>query len=125
MKKNIIQLILIHLLILNIDAQEFKFEYNEIGNHGNRMGQTSLTDIDNDGDLDWVYGCSGNMFWYEYRGVDRWVNHKLGEGAKTDVGGCPVDINNDGWIDFVAGDSWYQNTGNPGDEIFIFLLQLP
>lgn len=119
MKKNIIQLILIHLLILNIDAQEFKFEYNEIGNHGNRMGQTSLTDIDNDGDLDWVYGCSGNMFWYEYRGVDRWVNHKLGEGAKTDVGGCPVDINNDGWIDFVAGDSWYQNTGNPGEEIFI------
>jgi hypothetical protein len=44
---------------------------------------------------------------------------ELGKGAKTDVGGCPLDINGDDWIDFVVGDSWYENTGDPENETFI------
>jgi hypothetical protein len=30
-----------------------------------------------------------------------------------------MDVNEDGWIDFVVGDSWYENTGNPKSEHFI------
>ncbi|MGV8095010.1 MAG: FG-GAP repeat domain-containing protein [Mangrovibacterium sp.] len=101
-------------------AQSFQFEYHEIGKHGkNSIGQTSLVDVDNDGDLDWVYGIHGTMFWFEFQGPDKWIHHKIGEGAKTDVGGCPIDLNKDGWIDFVAGTGWYENTGNPKSETFI------
>ncbi len=94
-------------------AQHFRFEIHEIGRHGKLMGQTSLVDIDKDGDLDWAYGLRGEMFWYEFQNADRWIQHSLGSGAKTDVGGCPIDIDQDGWIDYMVGTAWYQNTGNP------------
>lgn len=102
-----------------IHSQTFKFDIHEIGRHGKQMGQTALVDMDNDKDLDWVYGLRGEMFWYEYQNANQWIHHKLGSGAKTDVGGCPIDINEDGWIDFMVGDSWYANTGNPREEEFI------
>jgi hypothetical protein len=43
----------------------------------------------------------------------------MGKGASTDVGGCPHDVNQDGWIDYIVGDSWYENTGNPKEESFV------
>lgn len=101
-----------------IFAQHFKFETYEIGRHGRLMGQTALVDIDKDGDLDWAYGLRGEMFWYEFQKADRWIQHTLGSGAKTDVGGCPIDIDKDGWIDYIAGTAWYRNTGNPQQESF-------
>jgi hypothetical protein len=100
-------------------GQKFNFEYHEIGDFGNRMGQTSLVDVDNDGDLDVVFGCSGDMYWWEYKSPTEWKLHEIGKGAKTDVGGCPHDVNNDGWIDFIVGDSWYENTGAPRNQKFI------
>jgi len=100
-------------------SQRMHFEYHEIGTFGERMGQTSLTDIDNDNDLDWIFGQFGHMYWYEFISADQWILHEIGTGARTDVGGCPLDVNGDGWMDFVAGDSWYENTGNPKNEIFI------
>ena len=36
-----------------------KFEYHQIARIGNKMGQTSLVDVDKDGDLDWIAGCNG------------------------------------------------------------------
>jgi len=83
------------------------------------MGQTSLVDVDNDNDLDWVFGRAGEMYWYEYISPTDWKLHEIGNGAKTDVGGCSVDLNHDGWIDFIVGDSWYENTGNLKKENFI------
>lgn len=107
------------LSILVAPAQDFKFKAHEIGRHGQSMGQTALIDMDKDGDLDWIYGLRGNLFWYEYQKADKWVHHLLGEGANTDLGGCPVDINNDGHKDFMVGNAWYENTGNPKNEAFI------
>ncbi|MCK5279851.1 MAG: VCBS repeat-containing protein, partial [Cyclobacteriaceae bacterium] len=95
------------------------FEYHEIGEFSYRMGETSLVDVDNDNDLDWVFGSFGEMYWYEYISPTDWKLHEIGKGAKTDVGGCPIDVNHDGWIDFVVGDSWYENTGKPQNENFI------
>ena len=100
-------------------GQKMKFEYHEIGETRDRMGQTSLVDVDNDNDLDWVFGRFGEMYWYEYIAATKWELHEMGKGANTDVGGCPIDINQDGWIDFVVGDSWYENTGNPRSESFV------
>jgi len=82
------------------------------------MGQTSLVDIDKDGDLDFAFGRLGEMFWYEYISASEWKRHEMGKGADTDVGGCSLDVNRDGWVDFVAGDSWYENSGNPKVEAF-------
>ena len=34
-----------------------KVEYHQIAKIGSRMGRISLTDVDKDGDLDWITGC--------------------------------------------------------------------
>ena len=107
------------LFFIENSAQEINFKYYEIAEFSDRMGQTSLVDVDRDNDLDWVFGRFGTMYWYEYVSPEKWIIHKIGEGAKTDVGGCPLDVNQDKWIDFVVGDSWYENTGNPKAETFI------
>jgi hypothetical protein len=100
----------------NANFPEFKYyKLAEIGEH---MGQTSLVDIDRDGDLDWVVGQSGKMWWFEYDTPDNWIKHDLGQGARTDVGGCAFDIDGDGWIDQVSGTAWYRNTGKPKTETF-------
>ena len=118
MKKIAIILFLVASLI-DVTAQEMKFEYHEIGKFGVLMGQTALVDVNNDGYLDWVFGMRGEMYWYQYVSPSEWKLRELGKGAKTDVGGCALDVNGDGWIDFVVGDSWYENTGNPENELFI------
>ncbi len=94
------------------------FEAYQIGDVGRSMGQTSLVDIDRDGDLDWVVGQAGKMWWFEYVAADQWIQHDMGAGAKTDVGGCAFDIDGDGWIDQVSGTAWYRNTGQPRTELF-------
>ena len=95
-----------------------QFSCHEIAKVGRSMGQTSLVDIDKDGDLDWVVGQSGKMWWFEYEGPDKWLQHDLGSGARTDVGGCAFDIDGDGWIDQISGTAWYRNTGKPRTEVF-------
>ena len=39
------------------------------------------------------------------------------KGAGVDVGVCPFEVTGNGWNDFVAGDSWYENTENQISEI--------
>jgi len=95
-----------------------RFEYHRIAEVGSRMGQTSLVDIDKDDDLDWVVGQSGKMWWFEYVRADKWIQHDMGRGARTDVGGCAFDIDKDGWIDQVSGTAWYRNPRNPRKETF-------
>ena len=96
------------------------FEYHRIDRIGKRMGQTSLVDVDKDGDLDWITGCNGgDIWWFEYKGPDNWIRHLLGRKAPTDVGGTAFDIDGDGWVDQVSGQAWYRNTGRPREQEFI------
>jgi hypothetical protein len=80
---------------------------------------TSLTDLDNDGDLDFASGQRSNngggdgMFWWEYCTPDHWVHHYVGTGHNSVAGGNAVDADQDGWVDLLAGDSWYRNPQNP------------
>ena len=117
--KSIIATLFIIFSFAHCSGQKMKFELHEIGEFRDRMGQTSLVDVDNDNDLDWVFGRFGEMYWYEYISPDKWELHEMGKGARTDVGGSPADINQDGWMDFVVGDSWYENTGKPRSESFV------
>jgi hypothetical protein len=91
-----------------------KFEYHEIARIGNHMGQTSLVDVDKDGKLDWVVGCShGDVWWFQYRSPDQWIRHTIGANAGTEVGGTAFDVDGDGWVDQVSGSTWFRNPGRP------------
>jgi hypothetical protein len=73
--------------------------------------QTALADVDNDGVLEFVVGQQyGDVFWYKYHAPDRWTRHLLGTDSPSDVGGCALDVDGDGWLDFVAGGAWYRNS---------------
>lgn len=96
-----------------------KFELHRIDEIGDRMGQTSLADVDQDGDLDWITGCShGDVWWFEYRGPDDWVRHKIGSQVGTEVGGTAIDVDGDGWVDQVSGGTWFRNPGDPRGKEF-------
>ena len=95
-----------------------RFECHTIAEVGRQMGQTSLVDIDKDGDLDWVVGERNRTWWFEYVSPAKWIQHDLGQGATTDVGGCAFDIDGDGWTDQLCGTGWYRNTGQPRAERF-------
>jgi hypothetical protein len=95
-----------------------RFEYHKIAEVGRQMGQTSLVDIDKDGKLDWVVGERTRTWWFQYVAPDQWIQHDLGQGARTDVGGTAFDIDGDGWIDQIVGTAWYRNTGKPRTETF-------
>lgn len=86
------------------------------------ISMTSLTDLDKDGDLDFADGqrdvaCSGAtnanapMIWWEYCSPDHWVRHAVGTGFSSAASGGAGDFDGDGYVDLVAGNSWFQNPG--------------
>jgi hypothetical protein len=113
-------IILILLLSPSALAAFPKFQYHQIDKIGIRMGQTSLVDVDKDGDLDWITGCNnGAIWWFEYKAPDNWIRHIIAPKAPTDVGGTAFDIDGDGWIDQVSGQAWFRNPGKPREQQFI------
>ena len=78
------------------------------------VGITGMADYDHDGDLDFSSGQRGGpMFWWEYCTPDHWVQHMVGAGHQSPGGGNAVDVDGDGWVDIIAGDSWYKNPQTP------------
>jgi hypothetical protein len=102
---------------------EFRFKHHYIDRNlpGQDYGQTSLVDVDKDGDLDFITGGKDpqkHVFWFEYQGPDKWVRHVLGEDHPSDVGGRALDVDGDGWVDHVSGGVWYRNPGDPRNKPF-------
>jgi len=77
----------------------------------NMYAQTALADLDNDGRLEYIVGqrC-GDIFWYKMYTPERWTRHLLGVDSPSDVGGAPLDVDRDGYMDFVTGGAWYRNS---------------
>ena len=99
-----------------IDAK-FPFATHWMGRFSDNpsaVGITGMADYDHDGDLDFSSGQRGGpMFWWEYCSADHWVQHMVGTGHQSPGGGNAVDVDGDGWVDIVAGDSWYKNPQTP------------
>ena len=93
-----------------------QFEPHVIDRIGSQLGQTALADVDRDGDLDYICGqssrASGDIWWWEYRSPAEWIRHPIGKG-NTDVGGAAFDVNEDGWVDVLAGSVLFLNSGSP------------
>ncbi|MEX0747587.1 MAG: VCBS repeat-containing protein, partial [Rhodothermales bacterium] len=106
------------------------FEYHRIDNIGAELGQTSLADVDNDGDLDWIAGQSdrrggdvdqAGLFWYEIPPDPRapWTQHLIASSASHEIHGgvsprAVGDIDGDGDNDVVTGQAWYENVDGAG-----------
>ncbi len=107
------------VFVKSANSQIPEFKYFEIGQTDELLGQTSLVDVDNDGDLDYIVGSGyGTIWWFEYQSEDTWVKHILGKNCLTDAGGVAFDVDGDGWVDQVSGQTWYRNTGDPKNEQF-------
>ena len=106
---------------------EFRFQHHYIDRDlpGDSYGQSSLADVDKDGDLDFITGGKDKqktVYWFEFQRPDLWVRHVLGTNHPSDVGGMALDVDGDGWTDHITGGVWYRNTGRPRTEPFIRIV---
>lgn len=101
--------------------EKFKFKHSFIDTEltGECYGQTALTDIDRDGVLEFITGRKlGAIYWYDYTASGKWTRYLLGEDSPSDVGGIALDVDGDGWVDFVTGGAWYRNSRDPRNKSF-------
>jgi hypothetical protein len=86
-------------------------------NSGN-WAQTGVADIDKDGRLDFIAGNYEGIYWWENPGTlsGQWKKHTIAKGSPSDVGGAAMDVDGDGWIDWVSSEFWFRNPGKPTTE---------
>ena len=89
------------------------------GDAGWGFGTPGLSDLDRDGDLDFVVSTPADrIFWFEYVEAGSWRRHVLGQISDIQLGSTILDVDRDGWPDLVIGGSWYKNPQDPRSEEF-------
>lgn len=97
------------------------FTENLMGNTGqDSQGQTTMVDVDKDGDLDWLMGANGaGIYFFENQGLEagkvKWAMHKVGANGGCETSGKAMDINGDGYPDHLSGRAWLKNPGASGN----------
>lgn len=79
--------------------------------------QTTLCDIDGDGDLDFTTGNvhqSPSLFWYEYVEPDQWIQHVIGSDNDFYGGATALDVNNDNRMDIISSEYLFINKTSDG-----------
>ena len=108
------------LTVTSATAKMGPFKTYKMGGFGSRLGGTSLVDIDKDGDLDFVSHADskngGGARWWEYQSPSKWVMHTISHKKTSNVSGVAMHVDDDGWIDYVAGHAWFKNPGKKGGE---------
>ena len=81
-------------------------------------GQTGVADVDKDGRLDFIAGNYQGIYWWQNPGKlsGEWKKHTIAVGSPSDVGGAAIDVDGDGWVDWVSSGFWFQNPGKPTTE---------
>ena len=96
---------------------EFKAHVLFTEESGN-WAQTGVADIDKDGRLDFVCGNYDGIYWRRNPGAlsGEWTKHAIAASSPADVGGAALDVDGDGWIDWVSAGLWFKNPGKPTTE---------
>ncbi|MGC9034481.1 MAG: FG-GAP repeat domain-containing protein [Verrucomicrobiia bacterium] len=100
-------------------AFAFRHHFIDTNLPGSEWGQTAIADINKDGKPDYITGKSrGQILLYLQKSKTNWTRTILGENSPSEVGGAVYDVDEDGWLDFVAGGAWYKNPGKEPFEKF-------
>jgi hypothetical protein len=111
--------VFLFLLVGRLAAGDLKFQAHLLfTENSGTWAQTGVADIDNDGRLDFVAGNYGGIYWWKNPGTlsGQWTKHTIAVGSPSDVGGAPMDVDGDGWIDWVSSGFWFKNPGKPAAE---------
>jgi hypothetical protein len=111
----------IAVLICLVSAGTLEFDSHVLfTENSGSWAQTGVADFDNDGKLDFAAGNRGGIYWWKNPGdlAGDWNKHTIIDGSPSDVGGEAMDVDGDGWMDWVSSEYWYKNTGNPVSEKF-------
>jgi hypothetical protein len=102
---------------------QFRHQVIDTDLPGQFYAQTALPDLDGDERLEFIVGRRyGEICWYKCHAPNRWSRHPLGEESPSDAGGCAVDVDGDGRVDFVTGGAWYRNSQDPDRPFERFLF---
>lgn len=116
-KINKILILVVGLIVINgycmAQSPDFKLHYIEKdADWITSAQQTTLSDIDNDGDLDFTTGNvhkNPSLFWYEYINADKWIQHVIGSDDGFYGGAVSMDVNNDGRTDIISSEYLFIN----------------
>ena len=97
----------------NVRGQNFKFHYiDKDAAWITSAQQTTLSDIDGDGNLDFTTGNvheNPSLFWYQYINADKWVQHVIGSDDGFYGGAVAMDVNGDGRPDIISSEYLFVN----------------
>jgi hypothetical protein len=115
MKNLLLSAVIEMVALTQLIAQTPEFEFHYIEKDADWITsaqQTTLSDIDRDGDLDFTTGNvhqNPSLFWYEYIKPDQWIKHVIGSDDDFYGGAASLDVDGDGRMDIISSEYLFIN----------------